>query len=239
MSLSGDYEFDHPAREVQERGRAALGDFGRATLDVLRGVEGSIRSSQLEAPSTPAARDKFNQKLVLQETFELVKLAKREGKWIEPSEFRAKWEEYGKGGGIEHAVYQDGGFYIKANTRAFHGNWGQYLDRLLMHNAYFPDVPYEVAGVTRAGEDNKPSIVVRQKGVVADGGNPTDAEINAHMVGLGGVKDPIDEHKYHFEGGITIRDVRDENVIKFGDDLFVFDPVITQKNPQEMREWEA
>jgi hypothetical protein len=206
-------EWEHPARELQQAGRDALGDFGKMVADKLRAVERSVRRGQLEAPRTDDDRDKLNHRLILKEVQALFDLAEREGRTIDQREFWRNWEAQGKKGGQENKVYYEDGFYTKANTREFHGCWSEYLDRLLVHNALFADVAYEIIGMTRAGADFKPAIVTRQTAIVADREPSTQEEIDALMTGLGGEPDYADFHKFHF-GSMILSDARPQNVIR-------------------------
>ena len=56
------WKYEQASRKSQGVGRETLGDFGKAALDELRAVEGSVRQAQLEAPKTSDEREALNKR---------------------------------------------------------------------------------------------------------------------------------------------------------------------------------
>lgn len=218
---------ERPARSLQEGGREALGSFGKAIADELRRVERAIRSSEHAPPETSEEKARLNSKQIIAEVEALIECAETQRKWIEPEEFDEKWRDQREKGGQENNVYVEDGCYIKANFRSFHSTWSGYLDRLLMHNTKFPDIPLEIIGVTRTGMDWKPALVCSQQEIRAREKQTTQDEIEGFMREMGGEQDYSIMHQFHFSDGITISDARPQNIISDDDgNFFPFDLIL-------------
>jgi hypothetical protein len=65
-------------------------------------------------------------------------------------DFTRRWEEQGRKGETEHAIYFDepGARWFKLNTLSNHGNWLEYFHRLALHNWLFPEAPLRFEGLT-------------------------------------------------------------------------------------------
>jgi hypothetical protein len=227
-----DYGLDYgnderPARSLQESGREALGSFGKTIADELRRVERSIRSSQPTPPETNQEKGRLNSRQVIAEVQALIDCAGAENRWVEPKEFDARWKDQREKGGQENNVYVEDGYYFKANVRSFHPTWSGYLDRLLIHNTKFPDIPMEITGVTRTGMDWKPAIVCRQQEIRAREKQTTQAEIEEFMKEMGGEQDYAIMHQFHFGDGITMSDARPQNILSDDDgNFYPFDLIL-------------
>ncbi len=98
------------------------------------------------------------------------------------------------------------------------------LDRVVLHNALFPEAGLEIIGMGMDLDEGRDpcvlSLIVRQR--FLRGTAPTDAEILQYMVSRGYVPDGKRPGKFYTPNRrIVVDDVHDENVIKLPSGLLV------------------
>jgi hypothetical protein len=173
----------------------------------------------------------------------LRKWAEDYGHVVDENRFFRIWEAQGKRGGAEHQVYhdQEAGRWIK---RLYHGvnhsTLGDYLVRMRLHAAIFPESAYCLEGFTINAKSKELAPVVSQPHVKVDTERPlvSKAETDDLMVAMGfapvqlkhdGVQDDGYFAYLHPITGVLAHDLHDENVVRlYGtDELVVIDPYIS------------
>ncbi len=169
--------------------------------------------------------------------------AEEQGHVFDESLFFQRWEEQGKRGGAEHQVYYDpeSGRWFK---RLYHGvnssTLGDYLVRMRLHAALFPETAYRLEGFTINLKSKELAPVVSQPHVEVDTSRPlvTKPETDDLMAAMGfasvrlmhdGILDYGHFAYLHPVTGVLAHDLHDENVVRLagGDDLVVIDPYIS------------
>ena len=182
-------------------------------------VKGSTSSEQ-----TPSERR-------IAESKALRQYARKSGKEVSLSSFLERLEEAEIFGG-EHEVYFDEAemrFYKAhrgedASNPSVRSNTSEYLQRLILHNTIFPESAYRVEGILSSPELDISRVVVSQEAVIGE--DPSQAQIDDHMSGLGFTKvDGYDKPLYRL-GDIQVWDVRPGNAYIVDGSLVVFDPQI-------------
>jgi len=157
--------------------------------------------------------------------------------------FFRHWEAQGKRGGAEHQVYhdQDAGRWIK---RLYHGvnssTLGDYLVRMRLHAAIFPETAYRLEGFTINPKNKELAPVVSQPHVEVDITRPlvTKSETDDLMATMGfapvrlihdGALDDGYFAYLHPVTGVLTHDLHDENVVRIPetDAIAVIDPYIS------------
>ena len=157
--------------------------------------------------------------------------------------FLSHWEAQGKRGGAEHQVYhdQETGRWFK---RLYHGvnqsTLGDYLVRMRLHAALFPETAYRLEGFTINPKSKELAPVVSQPHVEVDTTRPlvTTSETDDLMASMGfapvqlihdGVRDDGYFAYLHPVTGVLAHDLHDENVVRLPEtaDLAVIDPYIS------------
>lgn len=156
--------------------------------------------------------------------------AKREGLWtdnVDESLSRNLGNEIAEGG--EAKVYDHGATLIKSIGLDYYILPILALDRISLHNAYFPETRLNVIGFGRdAG--NKFKIIAEQPFI--EGGRMSDGEIQTFMANMGFAL--INPRNWTYATpGIYLSDMHDENVIKSdAGTVFVVDCDIRINIPQ-------
>lgn len=146
-------------------------------------------------------------------------LAKEMGLWLDFSEIGNLGDPAPSG--MENEVYlsNDGSTAFKVNNLMLSRCVSQLLDRLILHNAYFPQTRYDLYGFTGFGHGSIYPIIMQQyiKEVV----HATPDEIERYMNQLGFANSG--DARYS-DGTIEIMDLRPRNVLtnKEGD-MWVID----------------
>lgn len=173
----------------------------------------------------------------------LRKWAEEYGHVIDEDHFFRLWEAQGKRGGAEHQVYhdQESGRWIK---RLYHGvnssTLGDYLVRMRLHTALFPETAYRLEGFTINPRNKELVPVVSQPHVEVDISRPlvTKSETDDLLAAMGfasvqmihdGVLDDGYFAYLHPVTGVLAHDLHDENVVRLPetDGLAVIDPYIS------------
>jgi len=164
------------------------------------------------------------------------------GPVYEESIFIEAWESQEKRGGAEHHVHhdQEQGRWFKRLHRSLHfTTFGDYFDRLRLHEAIFPETAYRLEGFTINAKNKQLTSVVSQPHVEVNTSLPpvTKAETDELMSGLGfapvqlyhdGIQDDGYYAYVHPATGVLVFDLHDENVVRLQgtDELVVIDPFI-------------
>lgn len=123
--------------------------------------------------------------------------------------------------GMENEVYlnSEGNLVYKVNNLMLSHSVSEFLNRLLLHNAYFPQTRYDLYGFTGFGRGSIYPIVVQD--YIKDVTYASPEDIDAYMNNLG--FNNIGEARYS-DGTIEILDLRPRNVLKDQNgDLYVVD----------------
>lgn len=158
--------------------------------------------------------------------------AKEKGIWIPMQEIFSLGDP--APGGNENDVYfnsQDNSVY-KVNNLMNSGNITSLLERIKLHNQYFPDTRYELVGFSGfGGRDIYP--VLRQR-YIENSTFATPEEIDRYMQSLG--FEQTGEAEYS-GGDVVISDLRPRNVLKDTDgDIYVVDAEFKKKESENSRE---
>jgi len=157
--------------------------------------------------------------------------------------FFARWNEQGKRGGAEHQVYFDEES-CRWFKRLYHGvnqgTLGDYLVRMRLHAALFPETAYRLEGFTIHPKSKELAPVVSQPHVEVDTARPlvTRPETDDLMATIGFApvqlihNGALDDGYYaylHPVTGVLAHDLHDENVVHLpeSDALVVIDPYIS------------
>lgn len=125
--------------------------------------------------------------------------------------------------GAEQKVFflEGNSFLFKASDAIFYTSWTDYLNNLLLHNYFFPDTSYTLAGFVL--EENKLFAVVKQQFVANT--EVTDlVRLKEYLVENGFVHKKNNDY-YHPYLGIILEDLHDENVLTNSGILFFIDTV--------------
>ena len=183
------------------------GGMEKALSELKRGSEENGRNAQTSG-GTVSGREEVESRIA-------ERYAKANGIWIPMEETFSLGEPAPSGN--ENDVYfnsEENSVY-KVNNLMNSGNISSLLERLKLHNQYFPDTKYELAGFTGFGNGNV-YPVLRQRYV-----ETTPSEIDNYMEALGFEK--IGEAKYS-NGEVIISDLRPRNVLRDSDnDYYVVD----------------
>lgn len=159
------------------------------------------------------------------------------------SHFFQRWNAQEKRGGAEHQVYhdQESGRWIKP---LYHGvnssTLGDYLVRMRLHAALFPETAYRLQGFTINPKNKQLAPLVSQPHVEVDITRPlvTKSETDDLMATMGfapvrlihdGVLDDGYFAYLHPITGLLAHDLHDENVVRLpdSDGLAVIDPYLS------------
>lgn len=162
---------------------------------------------------------------------------------LDETAFLRCWEAQGKPGGAEHQVYHD-----KTRNRWFkrlyHGvhasTLGDYLARMRLHAALFPESAYRLEGFTLNPKSRELAPVVSQAHIEVDTTRPpvSKEETDDLMASMGfaaiqllhdGVLDDGYFAYLHPVTGVLAHDLHDENVVRLPEtgELAVIDPCIS------------
>ncbi len=133
--------------------------------------------------------------------------AKEQGLWI-PIEDTFSWRKLSSGNENDVFLREDGLIY-KINNLMNDGGGLPLLDRIQLHNRYFPETAYELEGFTGLGGGSV-FPVLKQK-YVKDATAATPTEIDEYMLRLGFTK--IGDHRYS-NNEVVVSDLRPRNVLK-------------------------
>jgi len=163
---------------------------------------------------------------------------------LDAREFTRKWDDQGRKGETEHAIYFDESTarWFKLNNLSNHGNWLEYLHRLALHNWLFPEAQLRFEGLMVF--DGALLPLVSQLHIFAVRG-AFQIEIDQLMESLGFEPirriDPTRQYDYINRSiGVDVNDLHDENVIVTGEgDVVVIDPVPMMEQESKARRLSA
>lgn len=158
-------------------------------------------------------------------------------------EFFRKWEAQGRRGGAEHQVYHDqelGRWFKRLYFGVNMSTQGDYLLRMRMHEALFPETAYRLEGFAINAKNKSLTSVVSQPHVEVDLSRPlvSEAEANDLMAMMGfvpislaynGIVDSGYFAYLHPVTGVLVYDLHPENIVRLPDsnELVVIDPHIS------------
>ncbi|WP_353567960.1 hypothetical protein [Haloferula sargassicola] len=157
--------------------------------------------------------------------------------------FLGIWEGQGRRGGAEHQVYYDqecGRWFKRLYHGVNSGTLGDYLVRMRLHAALFPETAYRLEGFSINPKSKELAPVVSQPHVEVDTTRPlvTRAETDDLMAAVGfapvqlihnGIRDDGYFAYLHPVSGVLAHDLHDENVVRIPETagLAVIDPYIS------------
>lgn len=152
---------------------------------------------------------------------------KANDKWVDDKDFTAKWIAGGKKGETEHQVYYDkeSNRWFKRNNLLQNIDNGQlgYLQRIMLHNALFPESALRFEGYTEHEGELMP--VVSQPHIT--GRDATIPEIRDHMDSLGFTEIGKTNTYLSKDGTIQVGDLHGANALKLSTgEVVIIDPVI-------------
>jgi len=211
-------------------------------INVLRGGQGDGSPIiQSKATTTPEIDTERKGKVK--------ELARGNSQLIDESEINEEldWGQVFSG---EHDVYFDEN--RQEYVKAYRGDTelSEYLERLLLHNEFFPEVKLNLDGfVEREASDSGKRMlmpVVSQKALKADSkaGTPLGL-INTEMLkkgfrnqGIQGISEG-EPYNTYLRGNIQVRDLTSRNAIIQNGEVFLFDPFIDQGWSQSLNDLES
>lgn len=152
---------------------------------------------------------------------------------LDDAQFERRWLEGGQQEGTEHQVYFDPASqrWFKRNNLCNHGHWLEYYQRLLLHNALFPEAPVRLEGFVEHEGALQP--VVSQPDVQADLTAIWDEKSAREATraflkeaGFEPIDNPTRKDDYYSSAlGVEINDMHNENVVMTKAGVAAFDPV--------------
>lgn len=242
----------HPVQFTLDRFRACFPGPGPSGVDCVgfESAESIYRAGAqgLRLPQIPQLPESVTQLSRLSVVDQAGRKAIRawiesEGTFHDEDGFLARWADQGKIGGAEHQVYfeETSARWYKRLYRCVLGSTlGDYLDRMLLHAAVFPETAYRLEGFTLNAKNRGIAPLVSQPhvSVAIDQSPVSGEETRALMADIGfepvqlrhdGVMDDGYFAFYHPECGILAHDLHDENVVRMQDtgELAVIDPYLS------------
>lgn len=125
--------------------------------------------------------------------------------------------------GAEQRVYlKDSGSVTKVNDAIYYSSWRDYFLNLLLHNYFFPDTAYRLAGFTE--EQETLYAVVEQSFVSIT--EATDLNRVRQFMQVNGFMKVRNNDYINKDLGVIIEDLHDENVLTKNGILYFIDTVI-------------
>jgi hypothetical protein len=228
--LSGDGDFLERLPQIARgaAGDARLGEAGQVAEGARRIAEARARADGARKGSPAETRA-----VKAAESAALRAWAQANGLLLDRAQFEKDWKEKGENGGEEHQVIVVGdrvlkrGFNDAWGVLRFHTSFTQYLERLAIHNALFPDTAYTLEGFMETEKGLAP--IVSQPARV---GSPAPRHIvEQEMARLGFAR--TKEDNYRNAQGVIVEDLHDGNA-KIDDDtgeIYFIDPAIFFRPP--------
>lgn len=209
----------------EEQLGCAAGGSTHVIATILAGTEASTDSESegISDFKRELKRAAFKEKIIEE-------WAKRVGVWVTDTDSYLE-THFGKplDEGGEAKVYDNGSFLIKSIGLDYFILPNVALDRITLHNAYFPETALTVLGFGRDSEDNF-RIIVQQRFI--EGVAISEKEITKYFIGLGFKFDNPRNWTYSTPY-IYLSDLHDENVIKSKSGLiYVLDCDIRLNTPE-------
>ncbi len=220
-------------RKAEEQGRISSGEINEIATTVLSRLHEAV-GEKYGTNSSQYTR------IVNEEEAFLEDLSKEGGFWVDDAD-----KQYGDyySNGQENVVYinpKNTSEVVKLNNGGLDPNWLEFLDRVALHNAYFPSTAYTVEGF---GKTSKGEFVAILKQPFIQANAPTSQEINDYMTQRGferlskyddSIIGTVEEDRSFIDkkNGIIVEDLHLGNVMKGEDgNMFVIDPVISLDTP--------
>jgi hypothetical protein len=166
--------------------------------------------------------------------------AQANGLMLDGRDFTRRWEEQGRKGETEHAIYFDEsvGRWFKVNNLCHHGNWLEYFHRPALHHWLFPEAPLRFEGLIVFDGELLP-LASQPHIVGVRGASQSETDHLMRRLGFAPVRqtDPTRQYDYINRSiGVEVNDLHDENVIVTeGGDAIVIDPVPMMEQESRMR----
>jgi len=110
---------------------------------------------------------------------------------------------------------------VKANDAIYYSTWLDYLNALLLHNLFFSDTAYSVAGFSLINDELY--AIAGQPFIIADA--ITNLDDVKTFLGHNGFKNTKRNDYYNSDLGLILEDMHDENVLTSNNTLFFIDTV--------------
>ncbi len=225
-------------RSASPEFRESLGSVGETIAANLRRVHRAGQKAGAPPRGVRKARLEFERALRSIEERQLRGLKEL---FVDPTDLNSLWKKAGELGGAEQKVFPtpDGLHFRKINNGSYHGNWLQYLERLHLHRALFPETAYTLEGLTE--DDFSIAFVVSQLRVTTFldfSGEPVGAtreQVEREMAARFGAFRFRNDDYYLPALDVFIEDLHDENVLvaEDGETLLFIDPVLFHR-PADM-----
>lgn len=222
-------------RPEEEQGRDRSGEINAIATDLLGRVHEAVERTYGKNSDEKAT-------IIDEEEKYLKDFAVEAGIWTNNAD-KKFGEFYDKG--QEQSVYIDPKnttIVTKLNEASLNNNWLELLDRIALHNTYFPSTAYTIKGFG-SKEDGTFVMVLEQPFIRP--GNATESDIIEYMKGRGyemlskydnSIKGTIEENRSFIDkkNGIVVEDLHLKNVYKDKTgNMFVIDPVISLDTPDK------
>jgi len=229
-----------PAEEVSAEGHCGI-SFEQAEAHYRAGAQG-LRLSKI--PKLPQQIRELSRLSEVDRAGRrtLRAWAEDKGQVIDEAEFFQRWQVQGKRGGAEHQVYYDEEsrrWFKRLYHGVNHGTLGDYLIRMRLHAALFPETAYRLEGFTINPKNKELAPVVSQPHVEVAMARPlvSQKETDELMASMGfapvlllheGIADNGYFAYLHPVTGVLAHDLHDENVVRLPETegLAVIDPYI-------------
>lgn len=191
-----------------------------AAAAVLGGLPRAVR------PDSRAAVG-LNREVRAAESSALRAFAVSSGLLLDGEEFERRWKEQGEMGGSENDIIYDeatGRVWKRNRVDVMHVSWVQFFDRMLLHNAHFPEAPLRLEGF--ADLESWLCPVFTQPDVHAERGAPRQ-EVEPLMKARGYARKSGEDYANDL---LHVEDLHDGNVLVDKDgEIQVIDPVVFPK----------
>lgn len=128
---------------------------------------------------------------------------------------------FAKGGEAIVFMDPDCRHVLKQNNAIYYSTWLEFFNSLLLHNLFFPNTAYSLAGFTK--KEDSVFALLRQPFIIADT-QVSPTEIKKHLEFNGFIN--TKRHDYiHKTFGVLLEDMHDENVLVNSETLFFIDTV--------------
>lgn len=147
------------------------------------------------------------------------------------------WQAQGRKGGQEHDVYFTPTHAIKLHNMSTSNSIYDYINRLQLHNFYFPEVGYELIGFAQSAHGQYLPLVQQRLIDIEKSRAPTDSEIAEHLSSLGFQKPEPDVLYWQHPNQVRVLDIAPKNVqyIPALEEVFFFDPMIFMDEASKMK----
>jgi hypothetical protein len=209
------FEVDEDNQSESER--VSKREFEERYQKPFKSAASNIRSNSSTAGT--------QQQRIESENFAALKYAKDNNLWHDDL---YTFGEHLPGAGVENtlAIDKEGGYVYKSNNLMLNeGSVSKLMERMLAHNAIFPETAYELVGFTGIdnGGNRAPVIepIIKQK-YVHEANQATQEEIDSYMEKAGFIQDD----DTWIKGDVEVGDLSPRNVLSKDGVIYVIDPFI-------------